>query len=350
MRTIIKIILAGVFVSLIAGQDMYHSLDEIKKEWKDYTKFQRGELLNFCNFLYDAGYYDRAVVSLYQFLYRFPGDRMENIIYYKLGRSLEKTGKWVEARRYFQDLLSRLDSNSVAFRATQYHDLYLQYRLADYEGLLNRLNGSSDPYHLLMMGYTNMATGDYSRARIAFLTAEEVLDDTYYINRIDPIVDLIDSVQVVPRKKRMLSFFSSLIPGGGKAYLSDWESAAGILATSILSLWILPKVSSGQLGLTLMYPVQDIVPEAKFLKKGEPFTVSRDHYPSAIISGTSGRKYWVGPISIALVLYGTSIWNAVSVVGEVNRQAIDRYVQGWIESYPLQQFMDFPEPELDKNK
>ncbi|NOZ76056.1 MAG: hypothetical protein GXO90_11910 [FCB group bacterium] len=350
MRTTQKFILTGLLISVIAGQDMYHSLDEIKKEWKDYTTYQRGELLNFCNFLYDSGYYDRAVVSLYQFLYRFPGDRMENVIYYKLGRSLEETGKWVEARRYFQDLLSRLDTNSVEFQAAQYHDLYLQYRLADYAGLLERLSGSGDPYHLLMMGYADMATGDYTRARIAFLTAEEVLDDTYYIDRIEPIIQLIDSVQVVPRKKRMLSFFSSLVPGGGKAYLNDWESAAGILATSALTLWIIPKVSSGQVGISVTYPLHNIIPEAKYLKKGNPFTVTRDHYPVVIHSGTSGRKYWVGPISIALVLYGTSIWNAVSIVGEVNQRAVDQYVREWIYSYPLKQFLDFPEPELDKNK
>lgn len=350
MRIALKTILFGLLIGLINGQDVYHSLDEIKEEWKDYTQFQRGELLNFCNFLYNAGYYDRAVVSLYQFLYRFPGDRMENVIYYKLGRSLEETGKWVEARQYYQDLLSRLDSNTVEFQAAQYHDLYLQYRLADYNDLKDRLQGSRDPYHLLTLGYTDLATGDYSNARIAFLTAEEVLDDSYYIERIDPIIHLIDSVQVVPRKKRMISFFSALIPGGGKAYIDDWVSGAGVLATSTIALWIIPQVTSGQFGIPVVQPIQDILPEAKFLKNGNPFSVTRDHYPHTLNVTMSGRKYWVGPVGIATLVYLTSIWNAVSVVGDVNQQAVDRYVKEWINSYPLKQFLDFPEPELDKNK
>lgn len=347
MRFLAKIVLISSIASLLVGQDLYHSLDEIKDEWKDYTHFQRGELLNFCNFLYDSGFYNRAVVSLYQFLYRFPGDRMENVIYYKLGRSLEETGKWVEARQYYRDLESTLDTKTVEYKAAQYHDFYLQYRLADYQNLISRLDSTRDPYHLLIRGYSELATGDYQNARITFLTAEETLNETYYIDKIQPIVHLIDSVQVVPQKKRLISFFSSLIPGGGKGYIGDWQSAAGILLTTGIALWISPNTISGQHSMKVVYPVQDILPKAAKINSGKGSTF---HYPQDIASRNNNQRYMIGPVSVMTTLYIVSIWHSVSEVGQVNQKAVDDYVKDWIVSYPLKQFMDFPEPELDKNK
>ncbi|RMF08832.1 MAG: tetratricopeptide repeat protein [Candidatus Neomarinimicrobiota bacterium] len=344
------ILLALLYGHLIWGQDFYHSLDEIQKEWKDYTTFQRAELLNFCNFLYESHYYDRAVISLYQFLYRFPGDRMEDVVYYKLARSLEETGKFVEARRYYRELLPTLDSATVTFQAARYHDLYLQYRLALYDTLVAQLRASRDPYDLLTLGYTYLAQADYASARQAFFAAEEVFDDTYYLRRIDPILHMIDSVQVLPRKKKWISLFSSLVPGGGKAYVRDWESAGGLAATTSLAFWIAQRLASAGGTVWLVQPLQELVPDAKYLQKGAPFTVGGGHFPRGMRLRTSGRKYWWMPVGVGAGVYVASIWHSVSMVAEVNQRQIDQYVVKWVQDHPLKELLDFPEPELDKSR
>ena len=45
--------------------------EDIKNEWRNYTSFQKQELVNFATFLYDEGFYERALLTYFQYLYKY---------------------------------------------------------------------------------------------------------------------------------------------------------------------------------------------------------------------------------------------------------------------------------------
>ena len=55
--------------NLTWAQKQYISPDDIKLEWENHTSFQRQELVNFAKFLYDEGFYERALISYFQYLF-----------------------------------------------------------------------------------------------------------------------------------------------------------------------------------------------------------------------------------------------------------------------------------------
>ena len=65
-----KISLLIILFSLINAQEEYLSTDDVKTEWQNFTKFQRQELVNFATFLYNEGFYERALLSYFHYLYK----------------------------------------------------------------------------------------------------------------------------------------------------------------------------------------------------------------------------------------------------------------------------------------
>ena len=61
------IIIFLFFVCIICGQN-FRSVDDIKDDWKNYTTFQKHELLSFCDFLIDGGHYERSLPVSYTHL------------------------------------------------------------------------------------------------------------------------------------------------------------------------------------------------------------------------------------------------------------------------------------------
>ena len=72
-----RVIIAFLFFICITHGQNYRTVDEIRGNWQDHTAFQKHELLSFCDFLIDGGHYERALLSLFQYLYKFPGDSLE---------------------------------------------------------------------------------------------------------------------------------------------------------------------------------------------------------------------------------------------------------------------------------
>ena len=70
------------------------SPDDIKAEWQNYTSFQRQELVNFANFLFDEQFYERALLVFFQFLYKYPGDELEIAAYFNIAKCYEIMGIW----------------------------------------------------------------------------------------------------------------------------------------------------------------------------------------------------------------------------------------------------------------
>ena len=77
LRLSYKILLLIIFFSFTNAQEKYLSPDDVKAEWQNYTKFQSEELVNFATFLYNEGFYERALLSYFQYLYKYPNDELE---------------------------------------------------------------------------------------------------------------------------------------------------------------------------------------------------------------------------------------------------------------------------------
>ena len=54
-------------ICCLFGQENYRSVDDIKNEWNEHTNYQRDEMLSFIDFLYNEGYYERCLISSFQF-------------------------------------------------------------------------------------------------------------------------------------------------------------------------------------------------------------------------------------------------------------------------------------------
>ena len=70
-----------IVFSAILCQENYRSIEQIQSEWGDYTKVQRDEMISFCDFLFKEGYYERCLISSFQFLYRLPDDPIKPAFY-----------------------------------------------------------------------------------------------------------------------------------------------------------------------------------------------------------------------------------------------------------------------------
>ena len=73
-------------INIIFTQEKYLSPDDVKVEWKNYTSFQRQELVNFATFLFDEQFYERALLVFFQFLYKYPGDELEIAAYFNIAK------------------------------------------------------------------------------------------------------------------------------------------------------------------------------------------------------------------------------------------------------------------------
>ena len=76
------------------SQQQYLDVDDIKEEWKDFTSFQRQELISYSTFLFNEGFYERALLGYFQYLYKYPKDELENATYYQIGKCYEKLENW----------------------------------------------------------------------------------------------------------------------------------------------------------------------------------------------------------------------------------------------------------------
>ena len=109
-----KISLLIIFLSFINAQEKYLSPDDVKVEWQNYTKFQREELVNFATFLYNEGFYERALLSYFQYLYKYPNDELKIATYFQIVKCYENMDNWDLAKNYYNRILDEPSSDKVA--------------------------------------------------------------------------------------------------------------------------------------------------------------------------------------------------------------------------------------------
>ena len=243
-----NILLIGLLVSSLLGQDQYRSIQHAQEDWQDYTQFQKHELLSFCDFLLTEGFHERALLSLFQYLYRYPGDSLETAVYYYIAQSYEFSENPDLAELYYTRTQEMSNSADMVFRAAEYRKMYLLLEAGEYDQILEKTELSEDPYDLTFRGYAFFHKLKWIEARQSFLAAEEQFDHPYYSKRLAPMFKAIDASANVPLRNKWLSLAASLVPGGGHAYLEQWESAGAMLASMVLISTMLSSTTLTQSG------------------------------------------------------------------------------------------------------
>lgn len=301
MRVLLIIII--FWVNGLVGQSPNYAIQQHERQWKEYTTFQRMELISYCDFLYEKEQYDRAILGMFQFLYLFPGDSLEAVITYRIANSYLATGKNDEAHDYYNRTLALTDSTADLHRLAWRRSLSILVAENRYDSVLTLLTTADDPFDITVRGYVHLHRLEWEAARQAFKAAEASFNSPYYSRQLRPLFEALDGVRRLPRRNKPLTVLSALIPGGGFAYLGNRESAAAALAT-VTGLGI-----------------------AAYFYRDEPAVMV--------------------PIALTgLAVYGGSFWKATSSVRSTNIANQRSYIEYIIRRYPVQRLIALDEPDL----
>ena len=152
--------------SVIICQENYRSIEQIESEWGDYTKFQRDEMISFCDFLFNEGYYERCLISSFQFLYRLPDDPVKPALLYLIARSYEEMGNYSLSKRYYTRVMNIESKTSKAYQAANYRNLYCDLMEGNLDAVFSTTQNSTDPYYLMLRGYCYLKELDWENASI----------------------------------------------------------------------------------------------------------------------------------------------------------------------------------------
>jgi len=332
------------------AQKQYISPDDIKSEWKNHTSFQRQELVNFANFLYDEGFYERALISYFQYLYRYPKDELEMATYFQIGKCYELLESWDLAKNYYKRIIDENPSKSVSKNAAQYQLLYISLVNKKYEKVIDSTINSKDPYELIFRAYAHFELLEWTESKQAFKTAEVLFNHSHYSKQIRPWYKAIKTAQNAPLKEKKSALLASIAPGGGFVYLKQTENAIGAISASLLlyaAMFSIPAISQKG-GLRISENRQNVVPMSGDLvtKNSEFHSAVGYQMPYELTLKTSRRTALIPPALIALGLYAGSMWKAALDIDMSNRRLVKRYAGRVTTKLPIERFMDFNKPDF----
>ena len=333
--------------SVVVCQENYRSIEQIESEWGDYTKFQRDEMISFCDFLFNEGYYERCLISSFQFLYRLPDDPIKPAFLYLIAKSYEQMGNYSISKKYYNRVMDIESKTSRAYKAANYRYLYCDLMQGNLKSVLNATNNSSDPYYLMLRGYCYLKELKWENARAAFISAEEIFDDKHYSKLMIPLYQRIDDVSLIKQHSKMKVALSGLIfPGGGQLALKDKKNAQGIFASSFLlySIYSLSLVDNNSGSIRFSSSPGTVVPTYNGVSQN--FNLSKDALSKVVLSKSALIKYTLPPIVFGSVLYVSSLVKSFADTEEKNKSLIKFYASSSLESNPLKIFLDFEEPSI----
>ena len=347
------IIIFLFFVCIICGQN-FRSVDDIKDDWKNYTTFQKHELLSFCDFLIDEGHYERSLLSLFQYLYKFPGDSLELPVLYHIARSYDLSSNPVLANRYYDQVINLSEENFRVSKAAKYRKLIIKYYQEDYESVLEETDNSTDPYMITLRGYVFLQELDWISARQAFLSADERFKHRHYSRLIASIMQSIDNAAEVPIKNKWQTLVASLVPGGGRAYLREWGNAGGAIA----SFFLVASLASSNTGLMQSGNLSLVDNRNELIPQGLDYKLDDNNLPESLLSfrlptevtlSNTNNNLIYTPAILAVSIYFGTIMKTYDGVDNANKRLFRNHINTTIDKTPLESFMDFSEPNLVEN-
>ena len=339
-----------IALSVLFCQENYRSIEQIESEWVDYTKFQRDEMISFCDFLFNEGYYERCLISSFQFLYRLPDDPIKPALLYLIARSYEEMGNYSLSKKYYTRVMDIEPKTSKAHKAANNRYLYCDLMQDNLESVLNATTNSSDPYYLMLRGYCYLKDLEWENARATFISAEEIFNDKHYSKLMIPLYQSIDDVSLIKQHSKMkVALSGMMLPGGGQLVLKDKKNAQGIFASSFLlySIYALGSGESNSGRIRFSNSPGTVVPTYNGVSQN--FSLSKDVLSKVVFSESALIKYTLPPIAFGSLLYISSLIKSFSDTEEQNESLIKFYATSILESTPPKIFLDFEEPSLLNN-
>ena len=350
-----RIIIVLLFFISISYSQNYRNVDEIKNDWLEHTTFQKHELLSFCDFLFDGGHYERALLSLFQYLYKFPSDSLEVPVLYYVARSYDLSGNPPLANRYYDEVINLTDENDRVYQASYYRKLIIQYHQGDYDTILEDTKNETDPYLIILRGYIFLNNLEWVAARQSFLSADERFKHRHYSALIAPIMQNIDNAAEVPMKNKWQTLAASIFPGGGRAYLREWGNAGGALASFFL---VASLASSNTELLQTKKPFSFVDNRNELIPQGLGYNLDDNNLPKSLLafrlptevtlSNTNNNLIYT-PAILAVSIYLGTIMKTYDGVENANQRLFRNHINIRIAKTPLESFMDFSEPNLVEN-
>ena len=337
-------------LSMSFSQQAYRSADQIELEWEGYTKFQRDEMASFCDFLFNEGYYERCLISSFQFLYRLPDDPVKPALLHLIARSYEEMGNYFLARRYYNRVVDIESSNSIAYKSAKYREIYCYLMEGDIESVKLKTDSTKDPYFLTLRGYSYLRSLDWEKARTVFISAEEKFKDKHYSKLMIPLYQAIENVSGIRKHSKFKVAMSGLfLPGGGQLALKDKKNAQGILisALSFYSVYNSSRNSSSVGDVRFSRPSSTLLPIHEGVD--ESFNLAGGALSKPISAKSELVKYTLPPIIFGSALYVSSFVKSFIDTKEKNKNLVQYYANDKIALIPPQLFMDFEEPSVVNN-
>ena len=337
-------------LSMSFSQQAYRSADQIELEWEGYTKFQRDEMASFCDFLFNEGYYERCLISSFQFLYRLPDDPVKPALLHLIARSYEEMGNYFLARRYYNRVVDIESSNSIAYKSAKYREIYCYLMEGDIASVKLKTDSTKDPYFLTLRGYSYLRSLDWEKARTVFISAEEKFKDKHYSKLMIPLYQAIENVSGIRKHSKFKVAMSGLfLPGGGQLALKDKKNAQGILisALSFYSVYNSSRNSSSAGDVRFSRPSSTLLPIHEGVD--ESFNLAGGALSKPISAKSELVKYTLPPIIFGSALYVSSFVKSFIDTKEKNKNLVQYYANDKIALIPPQLFMDFEEPSVVNN-
>ena len=332
------------------SQQTYRSADQVELEWEGYTKFQRDEMVSFCDFLFNEGYYERCLISSFQFLYRLPDDPAKPALLHLIARSYEEMGNYSLARRYYNRVMDIELPNSIAYKSAKYREIYCYLVEGDIASVKLKTESSKDPYFLTLRGYGFLRSLEWEKARTVFISAEEKFNDKHYSKLMISLYQTIENVSKVRRHNKFKVALSGLfLPGGGQLALKDKKNAQGILISALLFSSVYNSGRSGSISGIVRFsrPSSTVLPIHEGVD--ESFNLAGGALSKPISTKSELVKYTLPPIIFGSALYVSSFIKSFSDTKEKNKNLIQYYADDKIALIPPLLFMDFEEPSVINN-
>ena len=348
-RLYIYILIFQIYI--LFGQENYRSIDDIKNEWNEHTNYQRDEMLSFIDFLFNEGYYERCLISSFQFLYKLPDDPQKPAILYLIARSYEGMKNYNLARRYYKRVMNIEPKTSVAYTASKYRETYSYLMEGDNKSVLVNTDGSNDPYDLTLRAFSYFQSLKWEDARALFISAEEKFDHRHYSKLMIPIYQAIENVSNVKQHSQAKVALSGMFfPGGGQFSLNDRHNGQGILFTIFLLYGIYSQGISNELSGKVQFDSSPgiVMPIYRGVNSG--FSLSNGKLTKSIHAKSALIKYTIPPIIIGAALHITGLIKSFSDTKEKNQSLIQYYAIESMHSISPKKFLDFEEPQIIKHK
>ena len=348
MKKIILILL--IFSVQISSQQKYLSKEDIKNEWNEYTLFQKSELINHSNLLFNQGKYEDALLNYFQFVYLYPNDQLINAAYFKIAKCYEMLNSWDLSINYYQKIISSSESRTVEYLSSNYQRLYSLFKIGQFEDIIKSPNEDNDPYILVFKAYAFFSMLDFENAMLTFKSAQAAFDHRYYSDIIKPFYRAIETVENAPIKEKSLALVTSLFPGGGFLYLDQKDSAIGSMVTSSLIFSVL--VNSNNISQKGNIPfsanLQKMIPLSSDLISSKLSFDNSVGYnlPNDVKLEEKYTSVLIPPLVFAGLIYFGSMWKSVIKLEESNNILLQRYAKRVIIKLPLENFMDYEIPNF----